>query len=182
MKKNIFKTLALVAVFAIFGLCCNAAPATPAAQQKEQKVGPVELDLGCFKCKVPEGWKVKHEKAGNFAMLAIEPVNKDEFNKKIKTNFGFEISVNAATFTTMEKKCDEAATQYSSGIERSSKTIADVNYEVFHVDAAKDGGAGISDRLIAPLKVKGTIDISIPSLGLDHKAVKEFLNSIVLVK
>lgn len=201
MKKSIFTTFAFAASLALVSCGGSAektestqdsvaapeateapAPEAKAEQPKEEeKVGPVELDLECFKVKVPEGWKVTKEKPGKFAMFAMEPVNKDEFKEKMTTNFGFEIKVNASASGKLENICGQAERQYK-GVEKSNKTIGGLKYTVYHCDAAKTGGAGITDRLIAPLNEGGYIDVVVHSLGLDDPMVKDFLNSIVLLK
>lgn len=199
MKKSIFTSFAFAASLAL--VSCGgsaekaettqdsvAAPEAPAAEAKAEqpkeaeKVGPVEVDLENFKCKVPEGWKVTGEKAGNYARLEIEPLNKEELAGKIKTNFGFSMEIVATNFGDVDKKYAEAEKQYNGGVDKSEKTFGGIKYKVFHCDAAKTGGAGISDRLVAPLKEKGVIDVKVRSLGLEDPAVKEFLESIVLLK
>lgn len=202
MKKNFLKLLA-IATIASFASCGGnaetettetdstqteevAAEETEAAPEEEKKeeleAGPVTLDFENLKVDIPEGWVIKSKTDGGYSNITIKPANEEELRKEISTNFGFDLQITSFSFesASAEKKSEEAANQFGEGkAKKSTKTIAGIKYNVFHLDE----GHGSYDRLIAPLKGGvGCVDIKVSTKGLDDPDVKKVLESIVLKK
>lgn len=202
MKKNFMKVLAALAVVSLSSCGGNAETettdvdstaqteevaaeeeATPEEEKKEElEAGPVTLDFQNLKVDIPEGWVIKNKTDGGYSNITIAPANEEELRKEISTNFGFDLQITSFSFesASAEKKSEEAANQFGEGkAKKSTKTIAGIKYNVFHLDE----GHGSYDRLIAPLKGGvGCVDIKVSTKGLDDPDVKKVLESIVLKK
>lgn len=202
MKKNILKVLAIMTVVSLASCGGNAeaestevdstaqteevaaeeTEAAPEEKKEELEAGPVTLDFQNLKVDIPEGWLIKSKTDGSYSNITIVPANEEELYKEIDTNFGFDVQITSFSFesASAEKQCKEAASQFGEGkAKKSSKTIAGIKYNVFHLDE----GHGTHDRLIAPLKGGvGSVDIKVSTKGLDDPDVKKILESIVLKK
>ncbi len=156
--------------------------AAPEEKKEELEAGPVTLDFKNLKVDIPEGWVIKNKTDGGYSNVTIKPANEEELRKEIETNFGFDLQITSYDFesASAEKKGEDAMSQFGEGkVKKSSKTIAGIKYDVYHLDE----GFGSHDRLIAPLKGGvGCVDISVRTKGLDDPDVKKILESIVLNK